>query len=101
MNHGLVMRYSTSARADASVRDQSFLGTILISTAKLHPWSSLACPVFTLLTVPALAHDEDGHGRAIYESKVSVSNGGLPANFTDPNLVNGWGALSTRPDLCG
>jgi uncharacterized protein (TIGR03118 family) len=62
-----------------------------MSNAKLHPWSSLACTVFTLLTLPALAHDDDGHGRAIYESKVLVSNGGLPANFTDPNLVNGWG----------
>ncbi len=37
-------------------------------------------------------HDDgNGRGRAVYESKVLVSNGGIPANFTDPNLLNGWG----------
>lgn len=66
-----------------------------MSSAKYLPWSSLACIGITLLTIPAIAHENssngDGRGRAVYESKVLVSNGGLPANFTDPNLVNGWG----------
>jgi hypothetical protein len=26
-----------------------------------------------------------------YSAKVLVSDGSLPASFTDPNLINGWG----------
>jgi len=66
-----------------------------MSTAKLLPWSSLVCAAVTLLTLPAIAHNEDsggnGRSRSVYESKVLVSNGGMSANFTDENLINGWG----------
>jgi uncharacterized protein (TIGR03118 family) len=66
-----------------------------MSTASLIARSGLACAAFTLTTLPAIAHDDDSNGngraRSVYESKVLVSNGGLPANFTDENLINGWG----------
>jgi uncharacterized protein (TIGR03118 family) len=66
-----------------------------MSTAKLSSWSSFACATFTLLALPAFAHDDDsggnGRARSVYESKVLVSNGGMSANFTDENLINGWG----------
>ncbi|MFC4313813.1 TIGR03118 family protein [Steroidobacter flavus] len=69
-----------------------------MSNAKLFPWSSFVWIALTLPTLPALAHDNDnnngngnGNGQTVYESKVLVSNGGIPANFTDPNLINGWG----------
>ena len=70
-----------------------------MSVAIPRPWSSVACAVLTLTTFAAIAHDDqDGnsnngnnHPRSVYESHVLVSNGGLPANFTDPNLINGWG----------
>lgn len=66
-----------------------------MSTAKFIPWSSFACAAAVLLAQPAIAHDNDsdgnGRARSVYESKVLVSNGGMPANFTDANLINGWG----------
>ncbi|WP_206606445.1 TIGR03118 family protein [Steroidobacter cummioxidans] len=62
-----------------------------MSTAKL-PWSGLACAVLTLLTIPAIAQDDSGgNSNSTYQSKVLVSNGGMSANFTDSNLINGWG----------
>ncbi|HWK51315.1 MAG TPA: hypothetical protein VNR40_15580, partial [Steroidobacter sp.] len=60
-----------------------------MSTAKF-PWSGLACAGLTLLTIPAIAQDNSG-GNSTYESQVLVSNGGVSANFTDSNLINGWG----------
>jgi uncharacterized protein (TIGR03118 family) len=36
------------------------------------------------------AHDDDRE-RIAYSNEVLVSNGAIAANFTDPNLVNGWG----------
>lgn len=66
-----------------------------MSTAKLISWSSFACAALTLLSMPAIAHDDDSDGngreRSVYESKVLVSNGGMSASFTDENLINGWG----------
>ncbi|WP_129778049.1 TIGR03118 family protein [Peristeroidobacter soli] len=67
-----------------------------MSTVKLFPWSSFAWIALTLPTLPALGHDDynndgNGRGQAVYESQVLVSNGGIPANFTDPNLINAWG----------
>jgi uncharacterized protein (TIGR03118 family) len=41
-----------------------------------------------------IAHGESNdsqRSRVAYASKVLVSNGALPANFTDPNLINAWG----------
>ena len=42
----------------------------------------------------AMAHDDD-HDRdsrpQAYSNHVLVSDGNVPADFTDPNLVNGWG----------
>lgn len=62
---------------------------------KLSSWSSFACAAFTLLALPAIAHDDDsdgnGRARSVHESKVLVSNGGMSANFTDENLINGRG----------
>lgn len=60
-----------------------------MSTAKF-PWSGVAGAALTLLTIPAIAQDNSG-GNSTYESKVLVSNGGMSANFTDSNLINGWG----------
>lgn len=44
-----------------------------------------------LVTCAAVADDQDSHARQSYHNQVLVSNGALPANFVDPNLVNGWG----------
>jgi uncharacterized protein (TIGR03118 family) len=58
------------------------------------PWSGVACAALTLLTIPAFAQDNsDPNSNApnAYQSKVLVSNAGMSATFTDPNLINGWG----------
>jgi uncharacterized protein (TIGR03118 family) len=46
-----------------------------------------------LATCVASAHDDDNRHQQgpAYANHVLVSNGGVPADFTDPNLVNGWG----------
>src|SRR3982751_4004188 len=42
--------------------------------------------------VAAAAHDDDdGFRQQAYSNHVLVSDGNIPADFTDPNLVNGWG----------
>jgi len=49
--------------------------------------------ILGLVTCIAAAHDDDNRHqqRPAYSNHVLVSNGGVPAAFTDPNLVNGWG----------
>jgi uncharacterized protein (TIGR03118 family) len=45
-----------------------------------------------LLVGTASATDDGKHGkREGYENHVLVSNGAVAADFTDPNLINGWG----------
>lgn len=56
-----------------------------------HLYLSLA---FSCLSTVAGAHDGDRDNRQqdqSYNNHVLVSNGGVTADFTDPNLVNGWG----------
>ena len=65
-----------------------------MSTATRQSWRGIACAAFTLVTSATLAHDDPGrghHSSSSYASEVLVSNGALPANFTDPNLINAWG----------
>jgi uncharacterized protein (TIGR03118 family) len=50
--------------------------------------SAAACATFAVLAGTAAAHDND---RQAYSNEVLVSNGAIPAAFTDPNLINGWG----------
>lgn len=64
------------------------------STASLR---KLVLPLCCLtFAATAFAHDGDGdrddHHTA-YSNHVLVSNGSVPADFTDPNLVNGWGIV--------
>jgi len=64
-----------------------------MSTANF-PWPGLACAALALLAIPAIAQDDSGgnsSARTAYESKVLVSNGSMPANVTDADLINGWG----------
>ena len=51
----------------------------------------LTSVTLTLLATTAAAHN-DGK-REGYRSQVLVSNGSIPANFTDPNLRNTWGIV--------
>src|SRR4051812_37074372 len=44
-----------------------------------------------LLTISAATAHEHEHKMDGYANHVLVSNGGVPADFTDPNLINGWG----------
>jgi uncharacterized protein (TIGR03118 family) len=45
-----------------------------------------------LVTCVAAAQDEDRHQpQPFYRNQVLVSNGAVPSNFVDPNLINGWG----------
>ncbi|HEY4367666.1 MAG TPA: TIGR03118 family protein [Steroidobacteraceae bacterium] len=53
-----------------------------------------ASVVLGLMCCTALAHDDDDsrhRQQPAYSNHVLVSNGGVPADFTDPNLVNAWG----------
>lgn len=55
---------------------------------------TLAGALFALMAPSAFADDAATvHHRphVAYESQVLVSNGAIPAPFTDPNLINGWG----------
>ncbi len=56
------------------------------ATASMRTFAASAA--LSLITSVAVAHDDQ---QPSYSSKVLVSNGVLPANFTDPNLINGWG----------
>jgi len=51
---------------------------------------ALASASLTLSAGSVLAHDND-HERLAYRNDVLVSNGAIPAPFTDPNLINAWG----------
>ncbi|MFL6576542.1 MAG: TIGR03118 family protein [Povalibacter sp.] len=54
---------------------------------------ALAYAALTLMTCTAAADDfnRGKHRDPSYEKQVLVSNGAIPANFTDPNLINAWG----------
>lgn len=49
------------------------------------------------LAVTAFANDgdndRDDHLHSVYNNHVLVSDGAIPADFTDANLVNGWGIV--------
>lgn len=63
-----------------------------MSTATRPMRTLLACATLTLTCVAAAHDDNDRHKpRQSYQNDVLVSNGGVPAAHTDPNLVNGWG----------
>ena len=51
----------------------------------------------TLTSGIALAHDDhdrdDRFMHTVYTNHVLVSDGSVAADFTDPNLVNGWGIV--------
>src|SRR5512143_2253365 len=57
----------------------------------------LGCMALVLSPSLTLAHDdndddnEPGWNQHFYETHVLVSDGSVPADFTDPNLVNAWG----------
>lgn len=65
-----------------------------ISTASLRKLVPLCC---LTIAVGAFAHDgdndRDDHMHTAYANHVLVSDGSVPADFTDPNLVNGWGIV--------
>jgi uncharacterized protein (TIGR03118 family) len=50
--------------------------------------------ILGLCAVAATAHDDERNGgfrHQAYSNHVLVSDGNIQADFTDPNLVNGWG----------
>ena len=57
----------------------------------------LGCMALALSPSLTLAHDDNdddndgGWNQHFYETHVLVSDGSVPADFTDPNLVNAWG----------
>jgi uncharacterized protein (TIGR03118 family) len=56
----------------------------------------LACAGLALAPCLATADDKDvesGWSHDFYESHVLVSDGSVPADFTDANLVNAWGVV--------
>ncbi|HVY24842.1 MAG TPA: TIGR03118 family protein [Steroidobacteraceae bacterium] len=64
-----------------------------IPIASMRKWLPLCC-----MTVAATAfandHDfDDRFMRGTYTNHVLVSDGAVPADFTDTNLVNGWGIV--------
>lgn len=60
---------------------------------------SIASTSLLLLAGAAASHNDrngqgdqgNDHAQQAYSNEVLVSNGAIPAAFTDPNLVNGWG----------
>ena len=67
------------------------------SMRKLLPLCCMTLGCMTL-AVTAFAHDNDNDGddhamHTAYTNHVLVSNGAVSADFTDPNLVNGWGIV--------
>jgi uncharacterized protein (TIGR03118 family) len=65
-----------------------------MSIATRLPGRACAWTTLTLLSCATFAHDDPGRGHhapPAYEAQVLVSNGAIPANFTDPNLINAWG----------
>jgi uncharacterized protein (TIGR03118 family) len=67
-------------------------GKNLMSAVIRLPWAAFACTALTALTCTAVAHDDRAdRPRISYEARVLVSNGALPSNFIDPNLINAWG----------
>jgi uncharacterized protein (TIGR03118 family) len=64
-----------------------------MDTATVGVRAFLASATLSLIAASAAAHDNDhGHKhKQAYRNEVLVSNGVVPANFTDPNLANAWG----------
>src|SRR5262245_28394086 len=55
--------------------------------------TSRAGPLALLLLAWAGPAVADDHGSTVYAVKNLVSDGSVPANQTDPNLVNPWGIV--------
>lgn len=60
-----------------------------MTTASLSLRALLACAPLCVVAGSAFAHD-DGPDQ-FYRNTPLVSNGAIPANFTDPHLKNAWG----------
>lgn len=54
--------------------------------------SLFASAALTVIAGASAARDDHRVHQA-YTNDVLVSNGTIPANFTDPNLINGWGVV--------
>ncbi len=60
-----------------------------MTTASLSLRALLACASFGVATTAAFAHDNGPD--QFFRNTPLVSNGAVPANFTDPHLKNAWG----------
>ncbi|HJY39718.1 MAG TPA: TIGR03118 family protein [Steroidobacteraceae bacterium] len=66
-----------------------------MTTASVLLRASLVSAILSVAAAGALADDrhdhDDNRPDEFYRNTPLVSNGAVPANFTDPHLINGWG----------
>jgi uncharacterized protein (TIGR03118 family) len=66
-----------------------------MTTASVLLRASLVSAIFSVAASVAVAHDDDNDRNdrpdRFYTNTPLVSDGAVPANFTDPHLRNGWG----------
>ncbi len=81
---------------DAPITSYFSQGATVMFTLPVSRRALLVFASFALTPCLAAADDKDvesGWSHDFYENHVLVSDGATPADFPDPNLVNGWGVV--------